>query len=103
MDNSNEDRYSISSSDSSNPSTPGASLREQTASNNNNNNNNNKSSPPLSSNDNYDNNNNRKRGLLTRSGLWVVYITVFIDLAGFGLIFPLLPYYVKELKADAFW
>ena len=35
----------------------------------------------------------------TRSALFVVYLTVFIDLMGFGIILPLLPFYARELGA----
>lgn len=34
-----------------------------------------------------------------RSQLFVIFLTVFIDLAGFGLILPILPYYAQELGA----
>lgn len=35
-----------------------------------------------------------------QAALPVIFITIFIDLLGFGLVFPLLPGYVKELKID---
>jgi len=35
--------------------------------------------------------------------LIVVYITVFIDLLGFGIIIPLLPFYAIKLGANGFW
>ena len=37
----------------------------------------------------------KAKGLM--SSLAVVYITVFIDLMGFGIIIPLLPYYALSL------
>ncbi len=37
-----------------------------------------------------------------QSNLWVIYLIVFIDLMGFGIIIPLLPYYVGELQASGF-
>jgi hypothetical protein len=37
----------------------------------------------------------KQKGLM--SSLAVVYITVFIDLMGFGIIIPLLPYYALSL------
>jgi multidrug resistance protein len=33
----------------------------------------------------------------TRARLWVIFLTVFIDLAGFGLVIPVLPYYAQRL------
>jgi DHA1 family tetracycline resistance protein-like MFS transporter len=38
-----------------------------------------------------------------QAALPVIFITIFIDLLGFGLVFPLLPGYVKELKIDEQW
>jgi multidrug resistance protein len=35
----------------------------------------------------------------TRSRFGVLFLTVFIDLAGFGLILPILPYYAQQLGA----
>lgn len=35
-----------------------------------------------------------------RSGLFAVYTTVFLDILGFGLILPALPYYARELGAS---
>ncbi len=32
----------------------------------------------------------------TRARLWVIFLTVFIDLAGFGLVIPVLPYYAQS-------
>jgi DHA1 family tetracycline resistance protein-like MFS transporter len=37
-----------------------------------------------------------------RAALAVVYTTVFIDLLGFGIILPSLPYYARELGASGF-
>ncbi|HEX9582256.1 MAG TPA: MFS transporter [Gemmatimonadales bacterium] len=34
-----------------------------------------------------------------RSRLWVIFLTVFLDLAGFGLILPILPYYAQRFGA----
>jgi len=34
--------------------------------------------------------------------LGVIFLTVFIDLAGFGLIIPVLPYYAEQFGASAF-
>lgn len=36
---------------------------------------------------------------MTRSALFVVYATVFLDLLGFGILLPALPYYAKQLGA----
>ena len=38
---------------------------------------------------------------MKRSPLLVVFITIFIDLLGFGIIIPILPNYTKELGATA--
>jgi len=38
--------------------------------------------------------------VLKKSPLLIVFLTVFIDLLGFGIIMPLLPIYAKLLKAD---
>lgn len=37
---------------------------------------------------------------LRRAGLLAVYLTVFLDILGFGLILPALPYYARELGAS---
>jgi MFS transporter, DHA1 family, tetracycline resistance protein len=37
-----------------------------------------------------------------RSALLLVFLTVFIDLLGFGIVIPLLPIYSEQLKADTF-
>lgn len=37
---------------------------------------------------------------MKRSPLLVIYLTVFIDLLGFGLILPLMPYYAEHLGAS---
>ena len=34
-----------------------------------------------------------------KKALWVVFLTVFIDLLGFGLVLPLLPIYAKEFTS----
>jgi MFS transporter, DHA1 family, tetracycline resistance protein len=38
-----------------------------------------------------------------KPGLPVVYLTVFIDLLGFGLILPQLPYYAERFGATGLW
>jgi len=38
-----------------------------------------------------------------KRGLPVVYLTVFIDLVGFGLILPQLPYYAERFGATGVW
>jgi len=38
----------------------------------------------------------------SRARLGVIFLTVFIDLAGFGLILPVLPYYAEDFGASAF-
>ena len=38
-----------------------------------------------------------------KPGLPVVYLTVFIDLVGFGLILPQLPYYAERFGATGVW
>jgi DHA1 family tetracycline resistance protein-like MFS transporter len=38
-----------------------------------------------------------------KSGLPVVYLTVFIDLVGFGIILPQLPYYAERFGATGVW
>lgn len=37
-----------------------------------------------------------------RAALAVIFLTVFIDLAGFGLILPILPYYAQAFGANGF-
>ncbi|MCF8255391.1 MAG: MFS transporter [Bacteroidia bacterium] len=37
-----------------------------------------------------------------RSPIFVLFITIFIDLLGFGLIIPILPIFAKELHASSF-
>lgn len=37
-----------------------------------------------------------------RGALLVIFLTVFIDLAGFGIVLPLLPLYAEEFGADEF-
>jgi len=36
------------------------------------------------------------------SPLAVIFVTVFIDLLGFGIIIPLLPFYAESFGANAF-
>src|ERR671929_1027072 len=38
---------------------------------------------------------------MRRSPLLVIFITVFIDLIGFGIVIPVLPYYVEGTKFNA--
>src|ERR687889_211735 len=38
---------------------------------------------------------------MKRSPLLVIFITVFIDLIGFGIVIPVLPYYVEGTKFNA--
>ena len=40
---------------------------------------------------------------MRRSPLAVVYLTVFIDLLGFSIILPLLPFYAKHFGANGLW
>ena len=35
-----------------------------------------------------------------RSPLAIVWLTVFVDLLGFGIVLPLLPYYAREFHAS---
>jgi len=42
-------------------------------------------------------------GPLLKPGLPVVYFTVFIDLVGFGIILPQLPYYAEAFGATGVW
>src|SRR5262245_23209507 len=37
---------------------------------------------------------------LRRGSLLVIFLTVFIDLLGFGMVLPLLPIYAKQFTAD---
>lgn len=39
---------------------------------------------------------------MKKSPLVILFLTVFIDLLGFGMVLPLLPYYAVDLHADAF-
>lgn len=39
--------------------------------------------------------------IMKRSPLLVLFITIFIDLLGFGIIIPILPNYTKELGATS--
>jgi MFS family permease len=38
-----------------------------------------------------------------KPGLPVVYFTVFLDLVGFGIILPQLPYYAEAFGATGVW
>jgi DHA1 family tetracycline resistance protein-like MFS transporter len=42
-------------------------------------------------------------GRLLKPGLPVVYFTVFLDLVGFGIILPQLPYYAEAFGATGVW
>ena len=42
-------------------------------------------------------------GAPRRAGLVVVYLTVFLDLLGFGLLLPLLPFYALKFGAQGLW
>lgn len=42
-----------------------------------------------------------KEKFLTRP-LLIIFLTIFIDLVGFGMVIPLLPFYAEELKATPF-
>lgn len=37
---------------------------------------------------------------MNRSALAIIYLTVFVDLVGFGIVLPQLPFYVRELGAS---
>ncbi len=37
-----------------------------------------------------------------RSALTVIFLTVFVDLLGFGIVLPLLPYYARQFQASGF-
>jgi MFS transporter, DHA1 family, tetracycline resistance protein len=39
----------------------------------------------------------------SRAGLVIVYLTVFIDLLGFGIILPSLPFYAERFGATGIW
>ncbi|MDT5293387.1 MAG: transporter, family, tetracycline resistance protein, partial [Acidobacteriota bacterium] len=38
---------------------------------------------------------------MKRSPLVVIFVTVFIDLIGFGIVIPVLPFYVEGTKFNA--
>lgn len=40
---------------------------------------------------------------MRRSPLFVLYLTVFIDLLGFGIILPVLPFLAEQFGAGGFW
>ena len=40
---------------------------------------------------------------MRRSPLVIVYLTVFVDLLGFGIILPLLPFYAEKFGATGLW
>ena len=40
--------------------------------------------------------------MLKKSPLLVVFITIFMDLVGFGIVIPLLPFYAKHMGASGF-
>src|SRR5262249_51138319 len=37
---------------------------------------------------------------MKRSPLFIIFLTVFLDLLGFGIVIPLAPLYVKQFAAD---
>src|SRR5206468_1180567 len=39
--------------------------------------------------------------MMRRSPLVIIFLTVFIDLVGFGILLPLLPYYAESLGASS--
>jgi MFS family permease len=39
---------------------------------------------------------------MKKSPLFIIFLVVFIDLLGFGLVIPILPYYASQYGADAF-
>ncbi|MEK6578933.1 MAG: MFS transporter [Bdellovibrionota bacterium] len=39
---------------------------------------------------------------MKKSALLIIFLVVFIDLVGFGIVIPILPYYAKEYGASAF-
>ena len=41
--------------------------------------------------------------MLRRSGLGVLFGTVMVDMMGFGIVLPLLPFYAEELGASPRW
>ncbi len=41
--------------------------------------------------------------MLRRSSLPIVYLAVFVDLVGFGIILPILPFYAEKFGAGGFW
>ena len=38
---------------------------------------------------------------MKRSPLLVIFVTIFIDLVGFGIVIPVLPFYVESSKFNA--
>lgn len=41
--------------------------------------------------------------MLRRAGLGVLFVTVMVDMMGFGIVLPLLPFYAEELGASPRW
>ena len=41
--------------------------------------------------------------MLRRAGLGVLFGTVMVDMMGFGIVLPLLPFYAEELGASPRW
>lgn len=33
--------------------------------------------------------------------MWVIFVTIFLDMIGFGMVFPLMPFYVKQLGGNS--
>ena len=44
----------------------------------------------------------RASDAMKKAPLLILFLTVFIDLVGFGMVLPLLPYYAVRFGADAF-
>jgi len=38
---------------------------------------------------------------LKKKSLWQIFLVVFIDLLGFGIMIPMLPFYARSMGADA--
>ena len=38
--------------------------------------------------------------MASRASLFTIFLTVFIDLLGFGMVLPLLPIYAKQFNAS---
>lgn len=40
---------------------------------------------------------------MRKTSLFVLFLTIFIDLLGFGIVIPLLPFYAKQFGASGLW